>query len=658
MCVSRAKVNEVLKQDPVASQMEVMKPGDQIERVNEGGSIRDSNDTSSAPCTPDLNFELEHNISENAEKIEEPEAQLEEAQLEEAQFENNRAADQNRRMESENQYLTNLETQLQTNDHNTTTESAVLQERLDEAEEITNKVLEAERSVYEEMLEHEKQECDAKITKLEEDSMDHVAQSSQLSTINNELRGTLDITNAALNSNTNEMEDFSNEHLNEESALKDSEAKCMDLESKLVEANGQIKEQRSQLAALQSELERTIAKSDEFETDNARLKETIESLKQSRSEFERTLQETEMLVQKLKREKTELGAVVEMIQKRREDLQTEVERYGALSKTQKGDAAPLTTKFDRTYLELQEEIIEKEKELQRAKESFNAQSAARDAKIAEVVRRFEEMIATHQDDFRSCIINGSEEEDENDTKELERIDTNSKDEARLVILDRTSFERDQQMMNPMGNIRLILRRIKTKESEVTEKRHADLKAFYHDPEDKVSNFQSETAQRQSTCTNEDVQNKHVSENQVLQLEALMSQCEQLASDKQTIIAFYVNQIQEIEQEVDKYFLEVDCGETEDRAVFNDDKHIIRSLQRQLKRRDSKIAALKAQLNAEEEESGSFYFEDNTCITNMCSDHDCPYSRLLKRMGHMLKKIGILVPGSNVIVLPNFDEDMA
>eukprot|EP00210_Caulerpa_lentillifera_P007893 g7534.t1 len=281
---NKAKANEVLKQDPVALQMEVMKPGDQIERVNEGGSIRDSNDTSSAPCTPDLNFELEHNISENAEKIEEPEAQLEETQ-----FENNRAADQNRRMESENQYLTNLETQLQTNDHNTTTESAVLQERLDEAEEITNKVLEAERSVYEEMLEHEKQECDAKITKLEEDSMDHVAQSSQLSTINNELRGTLDITNAALNSNTNEMEDFSNKHLNEESALKDSEAKCMDLESKLVEANSHVEDSKNQLASLQSKLQRTIAKSDEFESDNARLKETIESLETNRSEIKESL---------------------------------------------------------------------------------------------------------------------------------------------------------------------------------------------------------------------------------------------------------------------------------------------------------------------------------------------------------------------------------
>eukprot|EP00210_Caulerpa_lentillifera_P007889 g7530.t1 len=350
---NKAKANEVLKQDPVALQMEVMKLRAQIEKMKKGGYRRDPNDRSSVSCTPEPDPELENKIRENEEKIEELEAQLEEAQ-----FESSHAADQNRKMESENQYLRDLKTRLQTNINDMMTEFSFLQERLNEAEQITNNVLEAERFVYEEKLEaerqlvlqkeSEKQERDAKITKLEEELRDLVSQLGALQEANKEMQSTLDITNATLNSKTNELEKLNKEHMNVKSALKDSEVKCEDLDSKLIEANGQVKEQKSQLASLQSELERTIAKSDEFESDNARLKETIESLETTRSEIKRKLHETELYVQQLEREKQDLKTEVECQEQKCGDLEEKLSAATEQMKEQRGQIASLQHELKHT----------------------------------------------------------------------------------------------------------------------------------------------------------------------------------------------------------------------------------------------------------------------------------------------------------------------
>eukprot|EP00210_Caulerpa_lentillifera_P007894 g7535.t1 len=329
-----------------------------------------------------------------------------------------------------------------------------------------------------------------------------------------------------------------------------------------------------------------------------------------------------------------------MIQKQKDDLQAEVEYYETLSKTQKGDAASLKTEFDQTCLELQEEITEKEKERQRAEE-FKIQLAARDAKLAEFERRLEELTVDNPENFLSSF-NKVRKDNVNDPRQFIEgtIETNSKDEPNLVELKKTLLSLDNQEKNEMKNISLTMPREQTESSEATSKSKAHLGVSYHESKDKASSFETKVAQRESTCADEVFQIEQVSENQTLQLEDSMRCHKQLASDRQTVIEGSVNQIQEIKPEEDKNVSEVNCGETEDRAVIKNVKDIIRRLKRQLKCSKRKIAALKVQLNAREEGSGSFHLADINSITNRPSDHDCTYFRALKSIGNILNGTGV------------------
>lgn len=138
---SRAKANEVLSRDPVALQMEVMKLKAQIEKMKKGGYKPDPSEaTSPAPVgascsTPEPDPEMENKIRENEERIEELEAQLEEVQSD-----SHRAVERNREMEEEIRTLRTLKTELQTDMDDMMNEFTILQERINEADQITNKV--------------------------------------------------------------------------------------------------------------------------------------------------------------------------------------------------------------------------------------------------------------------------------------------------------------------------------------------------------------------------------------------------------------------------------------------------------------------------------------------------------------------------------------
>eukprot|EP00210_Caulerpa_lentillifera_P007896 g7537.t1 len=394
---NKAKANEVPKQDPVALQMEVMKLRAQIERINEGGYKLDPNDIPSVFfSTPMQDFELDKEIQEMEGQISELRAQLKEAQLESERVEN-----QNRKLESENLELRNLEAELQNKIDDLMKEFSFLQERLDEAEQATDNVSEAEHSINEKNLEDdEKDKHCTKITKIERELRDLVSRLGERQLANIEIQGILNTTNTNLYLKTNELKHLRKEYTD---TLKQSEAKCKRFDSRLAEADREMKRQEIQIASLHRDLERTNTKAEKIATQNAVLEQSVENLEKTNAQLARKLKETELFTQKLEEEINALDTKQKMIQKQREDLQTEVERFVALSESQKVDAASLKTKFDQTCLEFQEEITEKEKELQRAEENCKTQLAARDAKLAEVVRRHEEVMAKRQEEYENTV---------------------------------------------------------------------------------------------------------------------------------------------------------------------------------------------------------------------------------------------------------------
>lgn len=118
-------------------------------------------------------------------------------------------------------------------------------------------------------------------------------------------------------------------------------------------------------------------------------------------------------------------------------MQAEVERYVALSKVQKEEANALKAKFDRTCLEHQEDLNEKEKDFQRAEENFQVQLKAKDAKLAEALRRHEEVNSKRQEEYEATVqelrssIQKTEEEKENKFKQY--VESKKELEARYEL---------------------------------------------------------------------------------------------------------------------------------------------------------------------------------------------------------------------------------
>eukprot|EP00210_Caulerpa_lentillifera_P008535 g8141.t1 len=303
--------------------------------------------------------ETENKIREHEEHIEELEAQLEEVQ-----YESERAFVQNKMMHEEISFLKSLKTELQTNIDSMMAEFTVWQDKMKEEEEIANKVLEAERSVYEEKLETEKQrileheaekkERDAKITKMEAELEELVSSLSSLKRSYKEMETTLDSTKAHLDLKTIELEKLSEAHDAVTDCLRCSEEKCKDLDHKLMEANDQIKNQRGQLASLQNEIDKALAKSNELESDNARMKETIESLEETRSELKKKLGETERQLQLLERQRQDLRTEVECSNQKCGDLESKVAEANDSLKDQRSQITTLQNELDQTIVKAAE----------------------------------------------------------------------------------------------------------------------------------------------------------------------------------------------------------------------------------------------------------------------------------------------------------------
>lgn len=172
-------------------------------------------------------------------------------------------------------------------------------------------------------------------------------------------------------------------------------------------------------------------------------KSEISKLESNSSSLSKLIEQKDTEIGNLQRTQRDALSELERNEQQRAELQSEVDRYVTLSKAQREEAAAVKARFDRTLFEHREEVNEKDAEIRRIEANCQSQIAAKDAKIAESMKRHEEVLTKCQEQYEVTVaslrasIQEIEEEKENKTKQYieDKKELETRYKLRIYLLD-------------------------------------------------------------------------------------------------------------------------------------------------------------------------------------------------------------------------------
>lgn len=129
-----------------------------------------------------------------------------------------------------------------------------------------------------------------------------------------------------------------------------------------------------------------------------------------------------------------------MIENQRSELESKVTHYAEINRKQREEASAAKSEFEKEIVDLQEQLAEKEDEMRRAQINFDAQIKAREARLVETAKKFDEekqkMIEEHQSNIEELQASIQELQAERERKIRQHREEIKEWESKYIIFPR------------------------------------------------------------------------------------------------------------------------------------------------------------------------------------------------------------------------------